>query len=56
MEKNSTANIWQRQNKMGADVEYPVSHVAYGYATQLCILKEDGTIEKMVGAMMWEKL
>ena len=45
-----------KTDKMGADVEYPVSHVAYGYATQLCILKEDGTIEKMVGAMMWEKL
>ena len=39
-----------KTDKMGADVEYPVSHVAYGYATQLCILKEDGTIEKMVGA------
>lgn len=35
-----------KTDKMGADVEYPVSHVAYGYATQLCILKEDGTIEK----------
>ena len=39
-----------KTDKMGSDVEYPVSHVAYGYATQLCILKEDGTIEKMVGA------
>ena len=39
-----------KTDKMGADVEYPVSHVAYGYATQLCILKEGGTIEKMVGA------
>ena len=28
----------------------PVSHVAYGYATQLCILNEDGTIKKMVAA------
>lgn len=45
-----------KTDKMGADVEYPVSHVAYGYATQLCILKEDGTIEKWWAPMMWEKL
>lgn len=37
-------------DKMGADVEYPVSHVAYGYATQVCVLNEDGTIKKMVAA------
>lgn len=37
-----------KTDKMGADVEYPVSHVAYGYATQVCLLNEDGTIEKMV--------
>lgn len=43
-----------KTDKMGADVEYPVSHVAYGYATQLCILKEDGTIEKWWAPMMWE--
>ena len=28
--------------------EHPVSHVAYGYATHVCILNEDGTIKKMV--------
>ncbi len=39
-----------KTHKMGADVENPVSHVAYGYATQLCVLREDGTIEKMVAA------
>lgn len=33
-----------KTDKMGADVENPVSHVAYGYATHVCILKEDGTI------------
>ena len=27
-----------------------MSHVAYGYATHVCILKEDGTIQKMVAA------
>ena len=39
-----------KTNKMGADVPNPVSHVAYGYATQLCVLNEDGTIKKMVAA------
>ena len=39
-----------KTDKMGADVPNPVSHVAYGYATQICILNEDGTIKKMVAA------
>ena len=34
-------------------IRYP--HVAYGYATQVCVLNEDGTIKKMIGAMMSEK-
>lgn len=33
-----------KTDKMGADVANPVSHVAYGYATHVCILNEDGTI------------
>lgn len=39
-----------KTDKMGADVPNPVSHVAYGYATQVCILNEDGTVEKIVAA------
>ena len=35
---------------MGSDVPNPVSHVAYGYATQVCVLNEDGTVKKMVAA------
>ena len=36
---------------LGADKPNPVSHVAYGYATQLCILdKETGKIKQMVAA------
>lgn len=31
-------------------VENPVSHVAYGYATQVCILNEDATIKEIVAA------
>ena len=39
-----------KTDKMGSDVPNPVSHVAYGYATQVCVLNEDGTIKKMIGA------
>lgn len=39
-----------KTDKMGADVANPVSHVAYGYATHVCILNEDGSIRKMVAA------
>jgi len=35
---------------MGSDVKNPVSHVAYGYATQVCILDKNGRIEKIVAA------
>ena len=36
---------------LGANKPNPVSHVAYGYATQLCILdKETGRIKQMVAA------
>lgn len=35
---------------LGANVKNPVSHVAYGYATQVCLLNEDGTVEKVVAA------
>ncbi len=40
-----------KTDPLGADVPNPVSHVAYGYATQMCILDaETGRIEKMVAA------
>ena len=36
---------------LGADVPNPVSHVAYGYATQMCILDpKTGKIKQMVAA------
>ena len=42
---------YAKTNPLGADVPNPVSHVAYGYATQMCILdKETGFIKKMVAA------
>lgn len=35
---------------INSDKENPVSHVAYGYATQVVILDEDGRVEKVVAA------
>ena len=39
-----------KTDPLGADVPNPVSHVAYGYATQLCILQDDGKIDTVVAA------
>lgn len=39
-----------KTDPLGADVPHPVSHVAYGYATQVCILNEKGYVEKVVAA------
>lgn len=39
-----------KTDPMGADKKNPVSHVAYGYATQVCILNEEGKVEKVVAA------
>jgi selenium-dependent xanthine dehydrogenase len=36
--------------KPGADVADPVTHFAYGWATQVVILTEDGRIEKVIAA------
>ena len=38
-----------KTDKLGADVPHPVSHVAYGYATQMAVLdRSTGRIESMV--------
>ena len=39
-----------KTDPLGADVPNPVSHVAYGYATQMCELGEDGKILRIVAA------
>ena len=39
-----------KTDPLGADVPNPVSHVAYGYATQVCILDDDGRLKKIVAA------
>ena len=49
-EKEYYGEYLAKTDKMGSDVLNPVSHVAYGYATQVCILNEDGTVKKIVAA------
>ena len=40
-----------KTNALGTqDVENPVSHVAYGYATHVCLLNDDGTIKEIDAA------
>ncbi len=40
-----------KTDPLGADVPNPVSHVAYGYATQMCILdRETGKVKALVAA------
>lgn len=39
-----------KTDPMGCDKPNPKSHVAYSYATHLCILNEDGTIKKIIAA------
>lgn len=39
-----------KTDKLGADKPNPVSHVAYGYATHVCILGKDGRIQEMIAA------
>ncbi len=37
-------------SKPGAEVENPIIHYSYGYAAQLCVLNEEGKIDKIVAA------
>ena len=39
-----------KTDPLGAPVPNPVSHIAYGYATQVCILDEEGRIRQLVAA------
>jgi selenium-dependent xanthine dehydrogenase len=36
--------------KPGTDVVEPITHFAYGYAAQLCIVNESGEVEKVIAA------
>lgn len=37
-------------DKMGCDKPNPVSHIAYGYATQMCILDENMKVKEIIAA------
>ena len=39
-----------KTDPLGADVPNPISHIAYGYATQVCILDEEGKIRQIIAA------
>ena len=39
-----------KTDKLGSPIPNPVSHVAYGYATQICVLdRETGRIKRLIG-------
>ena len=42
--------IYDKTSKLGADVKDPITHLSFGYATQMCILDATGKIEKLVAA------
>lgn len=44
------AEYLAKTDPMGADKPNPVSHVAYGYATQVAVLDEEGHVKKIVAA------
>ncbi len=48
MYKGQFACDWT--SKPGTDAEDPIIHYSYGYAAQLCVLDDDGNIQKMVAA------
>ena len=48
--KKYYGEYFEPTDKFGSDLPNPKSHIAYGYATQLCILNDDGSIKQMVGA------
>ena len=37
-------------DKMGSQKPHPVSHISYGYATQVCILDDGGKVKKIIAA------
>ncbi|MDB4970359.1 MAG: selenium-dependent molybdenum hydroxylase 1 [Myxococcales bacterium] len=42
--------IYDKTSKLGAPVENPITHLSFGYATQLVILDRKGRIERLVAA------
>ena len=48
--KEFYGEFYGKTDKMGSDKKNPVSHVAYGFATQVVILNKEGKVEKVVAA------
>ena len=48
--KEFLGEYFGKTDKLGADVQNPVSHIAYGYATQICILNDEGKIDQIIAA------
>jgi len=44
------AEYFAKTDPLGSTKPNPVSHVAYGYATQVAILKEDGKLDRIIAA------
>ena len=44
------AEFYAKTDKMGADVKNPKSHIAYGYATQVCVLNSEDKVGTIVAA------
>lgn len=44
------AEYFAKTDPLNAPLENPVSHVAYGYATQVCILDDNGYVKEIVAA------
>ena len=42
--------VFDKTSPLGADVADPITHLSFGYATQLCILDGDGKVERVVAA------
>lgn len=42
--------FYGKTDKMGSNKKNPVSHVAYGFATQVVILNKEGKLEKVIAA------
>ena len=48
--KEFYGEFYGKTDKMGSDKKNPVSHIAYGFATQLVILNKEGQVKKIVAA------
>ena len=48
--KDYYAEYFEPTDKLGADVPFPKSHVAYGFATHLVVLDDDGKVKKVYAA------